>query len=693
MEPLKSMFAPRSLAVIGASRRDGTLGKMFLDAVVAMEYKGHVYPVNPKADEINGLPCFPDIESLPESPDLAVILIARDYVLDVIDQLALKSVKNVVVISAGFRETGPDGADLEKRLLEKLTQHNMRMIGPNSMGLFNTNPEISLNATFSPTRPNPGHVAFISQSGALGVAVLELSKKIGLGFSVFVSTGNKADIGDVEVLEFAAKDPNTSTIIFYQEAIDHPQEFRQALSKIFPHKPVLTLKSGRTQSGERAASSHTGALASDDRLVDAFLRQCGVIRCENLQELLDSAHAFASQPLPTGNKVAVVTNAGGPGILASDALESNGLELPALSEKTVAKLKPFLPAEAGLKNPVDMIASANHDTYRDVCQILEADDNIDALVVIIVKPPVATTALQITRELEPLISKSKKPFLFVIMADTDLDGTSQDIMKIGVPVFAFPHTAARALGNMVKYSHIRQSNTSPPISIRVSGDKTSQKKRQLNFEECAALLSEYDIPVTPNLITSDITEAQNFLARHENVAIKVADEKIIHKSDLGLVQLNISSPDQMQAAFVQISQNLEKHSLSADTPSFLLQKMYPAGVEMILGSSIDPFFGPVIMFGVGGIFVELYQDIVFKVLPVNLHDALAMISEIKAEKLLEGFRGLPKVDKKVLSESIFALGKLIQENTQITEMDINPLLWPAGFDHPVVVDCRITVTD
>jgi acetyltransferase len=691
MEALNQLFAPKSIAVIGASRRDGTLGKMFLDAVVAMNYKGKIYPVNPKADEINGITCYPDVNSVPGTPDLAVILIPKDFVLDALDQLARKEVKHVVVISAGFREVGGEGAKLETALLEKLQKYNMRMIGPNSMGLFNTHPEISLNATFSPTKPLAGHVAFISQSGALGVAVLELSRKIGLGFSIFVSTGNKADIGDVDVLKYAVQDKNTSTIILYQEALDHPHEFRQTLGQIVPQKPVLTLKAGRTHSGERAASSHTGALASDDRLTDAFLKQCGVIRCNTLQELLDTAHAFSTQPLPGGKKVAVVTNAGGPGILASDALEANGLELPSLSSKTINQLKKILPAEAGLSNPVDMIASANHDTYHDVCTILHQDNNIDALFVIIVKPPVATTPLMIARTLKPLIDHSQKPYFFVIMADTDHDGSSHDIKETGVPVFSFPHSAATALGNMVKYVDKLHTFAAPEPGNIIIKETSATSKRQLSFDECAGLLSQYDIPVTPYQITGNDNQARQFLSENKKLVAKIADPEIIHKSDLGLVHLNISEEAQLQNAMQQIKFNAEKHQVSANASQILLQKMYPKGVEMILGANLDALLGPVIMFGTGGVFVELYRDIVFKVLPVSKQDTLDMVEEIKTQKLLDGFRGLPVVDRTTISDILYSFGKLIQENTQIIEMDINPLLWPGGYDHPVVVDCRATI--
>ncbi len=352
MTSLNTLFAPKSVAVVGASRRDGTLGKMFIDALVGMKYTGIIYPINPKADEINGIQCFPNIESVPETPDLAIILLPKEMVFQAVEAIAKKKIKNIVVISAGFKEVGEEGKEREDALVDLIRKNGIRMVGPNSMGIFNTHPDLSLNATFSTNPPIPGHVGFISQSGALGVAVIELSERIGLGFSSFVSTGNKADIGDVEGLQFLSDDNNTKVVILYQESIDNPTALRKVCIEIIPRKPVLTLKAGRTASGLKAASSHTGALASDDKIADAFLQQCGIIRCDTLQELLDSALAFTSQPLPAGNKVAIVTNAGGPGILVSDTLEKNGLVLATLSDKTLSELAKILPPEAGLTNPV-----------------------------------------------------------------------------------------------------------------------------------------------------------------------------------------------------------------------------------------------------------------------------------------------------------------------------------------------------
>ena len=691
---LKNIFAPKSIAVIGASRREGSLGKMFLDAVTAMNFTGQIYPVNPNATEINNIKCYHDIDRLPEVPDMAVILVGKELVLPTIDQLALKKVENVVVISAGFRETGPEGKKREDELLEKLHAYGMRMIGPNSMGLFNTDPAISLNATFSPTPPIPGHVAFISQSGALGVAVLELSKQLGLGFSLFVSMGNKPDLGDVDVLRYACDDANSSVITLYMESIDKTNEFRREVGRIMHKKPILVLKAGSTASGSRAASSHTGALAASDLLTNAFLEQCGVIHCKSLQELLYSALAFSTQPVPKGNRVAVITNAGGPGILASDALENAGLNMPDFSPDSLQKLRTILPDEAAVRNPVDMIASATHDTYRDVCTIVEQDQDVDAMLVIIVKPPVNTTPRAIISELTPLIKQSDKPFYFVVMAESDYDAGLEVFAQSGVPVFPFPETAAMTIGNMVRYKKIRDSfrpvTELPEWQLSAGGEKNI---RQATFEEMAQILSESKIPLAPFKITDNIDEAMAFLEREKKIVIKIANEEVIHKSDLGLVRLNISTRDQLSAAFSDIAIAAEGSLGKGHPAKYLVQKMIPPGIEMILGSNIDKQFGPVIMFGFGGIQVELYRDIVFKVLPLTDADALSMITDLKAAKIFDGFRGSPAIDKSRLADLIKYFAKMIADNPQIIEMDINPLIWPADYDQPVVVDCRMTVTE
>jgi acetyl coenzyme A synthetase (ADP forming)-like protein len=691
MSTLEKMFAPESVAVIGASRRTGTLGKMFLDALVQYEYQGKIFPVNPKADKINNLKCYPDIVSLPQIPDLAVILLPREHVPGIIDTLGANGVKNVVVISAGFRETGEAGRLAEESLLKQIRRFGMRMIGPNSMGLFNTRTGLSLNATFSPTPPIPGHVAFISQSGALGVAVLEIAMKINLGFSLFVSTGNKADIGDTEVLAYAARDANTRVIALYQESIDNTKAFRRVARETVPSKPILVLKAGRTDSGLRAAASHTGALASSDLLTDAFLTQCGILRCGTLEELLYTAYAFSLQPLPAGNRVAVITNAGGPGILASDALERAGMAVGDLAPGTREAIKKMLPPEAGINNPVDMIASATHETYREVYQLLEQDPNVDIMLIIIVKPPVATTPGRIIQAIAPDISASGKPVYFAIMADPGGE-TDPDIFRsTGITVFPYPELAAQVIGNHYRYSRLKR-NVRPEQQDNPVSFEDKYEHRQAEFITIADRLKEYNIPLAPYELIRTPEAGRDFLRKHGSIALKAADAAFIHKSDQGLVHLNISSGKQLREAYNDLKDKCRLISPKSRKPAMLIQAMITGGLELVLGARHDPVFGHTIMFGIGGIFVELYRDVVFRVLPIDLADAQEMIGSLKAGSVLDGFRNFPAVDKPVIMETILNFSHLIQKYPDILEMDLNPLIWSFDQNKPLVVDARMTVT-
>lgn len=694
MDPLEKMFAPRSIAVIGASRREGSLGKMFLDSVVGLQYTGKIFPVNPKADQINNIPCFPDIFSLPEVPELAVILLHKEFVLQSVQELAQKGVRSVIVISAGFKEVGGEGIELEKQLLQLIRANHMRMIGPNCMGLFNTRPEVSLNATFSPTQPLPGQVGFISQSGALGVAVLELSKSIQLGFSIFVSTGNKADVGDADVIKYLGHDDNTKVITLYQESIDQPSDFREACLRIVPDKPVLSLKAGRTASGYRAASSHTGALASDDVITDAFLKQCGIIRCESLQELLYSALAFSRQPLPAGNRIAVITNSGGPAILASDALEKFGLQLAPLKKETIDQLQHILPAEASCINPIDMIASAIHDTYQKVYALVEQDFNVDAIIVIIVKPPVGTSPERIIEELAPIIRSSVKPFFLVLMASTDGQSGPDLYRKYAIPVFSFPETAAQVLGKMWEYKQIKEKIGSLPPGFEHPDKKIlnlSKKTCQASFEEIAKRLNRYQLPLVPYLITTSLADCISFHENHGPIGLKIANPEIIHKSDAGLVLLDLTTPADIQSAYGRIMTRASSLLPAGTNPVILVQKMVSSGVELVLGYKYDPSYGDAIMFGIGGVFVELYKDVVFRVLPLSLQEAGEMVLEIRGSKLLTGYRNKPALNLDDLARIIFDFSRLVAENPDILEMDLNPLIWPYDLSQPVIVDCRMTV--
>jgi acetate---CoA ligase (ADP-forming) len=690
---LEKLFAPKSIAVIGVSRRESSLGKMFLDAMVQLPYTGKIFPVNPKADRINNIPCYPDISSLPEVPELAVVLLSKEIVLQTVEELARKGVQAVMVISAGFKESGAAGIELEKKLLQLVQRYHLRMIGPNCMGLFNTHPGVMLNATFSPAQPIPGHVGFISQSGALGVAMLALARSVQLGFSIFVSTGNKADITDVDVLEYMREDENTRVIILYQESIDHPAAFRTVCSRIVPFKPILSLKAGRTASGNRAASSHAGALAADDILTGIFLNQCGVIRCDTLQELVDAALTFSRQPLPAGNRIAVITNSGGPAILASDAVEKSGLNLAALSRQTFDRLQQLLPAEAACNNPIDMIASAVHDTYKNVYTVVEQDPGVDAIIVIIVKPPTDTTPEKIIESITGVNPSSTKPLLVVLMADLEQQVFCSLNQKYSLPFFNYPEPAVDALSKMWKYRQIKEAYTATAPAVIPQKDQVAVPSRtvQAGFEEIAKRLQQQQLPLVPYIITTDRDRCLQFHKQEGPVAMKIANAEIIHKSDAGLVLLDLADPAAVVRAYEQLTRRAQPLLPGGVQPLLLVQKMIPAGIELVLGYKCDPVYGDVVMFGIGGVWVELYKDITFRILPASAAEIRSMIREIKGFKLLSGFRQSSPFDLDRLTELIMQFTRLVTENTDIVEMDLNPLIWPYHAAHPVIVDGRMTL--
>ena len=693
MKSLRTLFAPRSIAVIGASRKEGSLGKMFVDAIVKMNYRGKTYPINPKADLINNITCYPDISSVPEVPDLAIILLPKEKVLEAVEAVAKKEIKNIVVISAGFKEVGEEGETRENELLKLVRKNNMRMIGPNSMGLFNTQSDLLLNATFSPTTPIPGHVGFISQSGALGVAVLELSQKLGLGFSSFVSTGNKADIGDVDCLRFLAEDENTKVIMLYQEGIDDPPAFRNICQEIIADKPVLTVKAGRTRSGLKAASSHTGALASDDIITDAFLKQCGVLRCQTLQEMLESALVLNSQPIPSGGKVGVITNAGGPGILVSDALEKYDLDLAVLSEQTRTSLAKILPAEAGLNNPVDMIASATHETYREVARIVEMDMEVDSILVIIVKPPVNTTPKLILSEMKSLIKQSEKPFIFTVMADENAESGHDLFREDNIPVFSYPETTARALGNLVRYADIKKGHRQTTHTSFDTFSMRNGTKKQAPVKEILSMLENYQIQFCEYSLVKTVDQAIDFYMKSGPIALKIANEEIIHKSDEGLVKLDLSTSEEVKNAYNNIVTRAKLIIPKSADALLLAQKMIPKGIELILGAKQDPLFGFVMMFGIGGVLVELYKDVVFRVPPLDEATIEEMIDELKGKKILSGFRNFPVINKQSLIQMIMNFSELVLNQENIVEFDLNPIIFSPEDHNLYVVDARCTIVN
>jgi acetyltransferase len=691
---LQSLFSPKSITVIGASGKEGSLGKMFMDALTGMSYQGDIYPVNPITEFINGLTCFRNIQSLPIIPDLAVILLPKDLVPLAVNELAEKGVRTVIVISAGFREVGPEGLVREENLLSLIRQAGMRMLGPNCMGVFNTASDVSLNATFSPSPPRPGNVGFISQSGALGVAVLDLSKSRGLGFSCFVSTGNKADISEAECLHYLAADINTKSILLYQESLENPHELRKTCMQIVSEKPVLTLKAGRTQGGLKAASSHTGALASDDLLIDAFLKQCGIIRCDSLNELLDAALAFESNHVLSGKRIAIITNAGGPGILASDALEKLGFKIADLTEETTQALRILLPPEASVNNPVDMIASADHVTYREVCNLLERDPQVDVVLIIVVKPPVKTTCERIIYELKPLLEKTEKYFACSLMTTEDKNNGREILTALKVPAYSTPEAAAQALGALLRYKKIKEHFTDYTVNLNKEFrhiQLAGEIKRQAKPDAILPLLFNYQLQPCDYILTRDKSEVLQFQKRKESIVLKIANEEILHKSDFGLVKTGLRFKEEISAAFDEITTKAISLLPVGTSPIIMVQEMIESGLEFVLGAKRESHFGNVIMFGIGGVFIEVYRDVAFRILPIDLTDAYQMIGELKGKKILEGFRQYPMINHDLLAQMIFNFAQLIADHPEIIEMDLNPIIWSEKYKKPIIVDSRCTL--
>ncbi len=697
MHRLDKILRPRSIVLIGVSRKEGSLGKKFLDAVLRMKFNGEIFIINPKADQIEGIPCFASLNDLPKTPDLAVVLLPYQFVLDTLKELGEANIHHVIVVSSGFKEIGGEGVKREEELVRIAQKYNMALVGPNCMGIFNTDPKVRFNGTFSPTLPNPGHVAYVSQSGALGVAIMELAANTDLGFSVFVSTGNKAVISEHDVLQFLKNDTNTNVITLYLESIDHPPAFMEACKSIVTKKPILAVKAGKTDSGQKAASSHTGALANPEYIVNGFLKQAGVIRCETLQEMFDLARALSVQHLPKGPNVAVVTNAGGPGILASDALEAAGLKLATFQPSTVKKLKDILPEEAACTNPVDMIASANHDTYHDVLEVVLEDPNVDSVVLIIVKPPVDTTPKMIAERLEAVVSNCAKTIIPVLMAQHDTNAGLEVFSRLHLPVFAYPETAVNVLGQMWKYHQMQQRFFKAKATTRPATMHFDQLKKnpgqQVPLQDLLSLLEEYKIPVVESLVTDSWAELAAFFEHHSPVVLKIANEQIIHKTDQGLVRLNVQSLEELKTVFAQMSQRAAQILPQGVAPLFLIQKQMNAGLELVLGGKRDPLFGPVLMVGLGGIFVEVLKDVTFRIAPVNVYEAQEMLTELRSQRLLQGFRNIPPLDEFRFGKLIHYFSLLLAEHPEIAEIDLNPLIWGAGQEWPVVVDWRATFAE
>ncbi len=702
MRTLEPLLRPRSVAVIGASRRRDSIGGAILHNLIEEGFQGPVYPVNPNATHVQSIPAYPSIADVPGHVDLGIIVIPAEHVLEAATACGEKGVHALIVISAGFKETGEEGLKRERALVGIARRYDMRLIGPNCLGIVNTDPGISINATFAPVSPPAGRVAFSSQSGALGLAILDYARRLNLGISQFVSVGNKAEVSGNDLIEYWEHDPGTDLILLYLESFGNPRKFTQLARRVSRTKPIIAVKSGRTPGGSRAATSHTGALAGSDAAVNALFRQSGVIRTDTIEELFDTAMLLGSQPVPTGPGVAILTNAGGPGIMAADACESAGLTLAKLEPKTVKGLKSFLPAAASVRNPVDMIASADAPSYERSLRLLAEDKNVDSVIVIFV-PPLVTGAEEVARAILAGAAGSKKPVLSCFMGSHGVPESLRSLQEGHIPSFAFPEAAARTLARAVSYGVWRAK---PPGTVPAIPDVSTERAREavakalggakpgesrwMTSDRMEELLRAYGIRTSGARTASNRGEAA-VVAKSIGfpVAMKVRSPDILHKTDVQGVKLDLRSEEDAARAFDEIRSALARANPSARFEGVTVERMIVGGVETIVGMTRDPSFGPVVLFGLGGVAVELLHDVSLRVAPLTDRDAEEMVHEIRGFPLLDGYRGAPKANVASLVDLIHRVSLLACDHEEVAELDLNPVVVFPGEAPCVAVDARV----
>jgi acetyl coenzyme A synthetase (ADP forming)-like protein len=711
---LDAIFRPRSIAVIGASRHRGTIGGEIFHNLLEFGFTGPVIPIHPKAGAIQGVRAYPTIRDVPDPVDLAVVVVPAAQVETVLEACGRKGVSAAVVISAGFKEIGAEGQERERRLVEIARRHGMRLVGPNCLGVLNTEGGVRMNATFAPTIPGPGAVAFSSQSGALGLAILDLAAKLGIGFSQFVSVGNKAEVSGNDLLEFWEKDPGTRLILLYLESFGNPRRFLELARRVGRVKPIVAVKSGRTLAGIRAASSHTGSLAGPDTAVSALCTQAGVIRTDTMEELFDVAMLLANQPLPRGPRVGIVTNAGGPGIMASDACETHGLEVTPLSERTCTALRDFLPLEASVRNPVDMIASATAESFEQAVRLVANDPNVDAVLALYV-PPMVTRPLDVARaivrggEAAQADARARglepKPLLSCFMGSHGVHEGLRSLQEGHIPSYAFPESAAIALSHAVRHARWRET---PEGVVPLFADVDRRAARRvieaarahlvpgesgwLEPDQTRALLSAYGIATPITVLATGVDEAvEGAEAVGYPVAVKLVSPTLTHKSDVGGVLLDLRDAAEVRWAFHEIRRRLERSRSDAGMTGVIVQPMVTTGTEAVIGMTRDPVFGPLVMFGLGGVQVEVMRDVVFRIHPLTDRDASDMVRGIRGVKLLQGYRGAPRSDMAALEEALLRVSQLAGDHPEVVEMDLNPLRVHGLGEGCEVLDARVAV--
>lgn len=695
---LESLFEPRTVAVIGASREPGKVGHEVVANLKNGGFTGQVVPINPKADSVLGFKCYADLKSYGQPVDLAVVVVPARFVKDAVQQAIDARVKSVVVITAGFKEVDAHGAALENEIALLCRKHGVRLMGPNCIGLINTGNR--MNATFAPQMPPPGKISVISQSGALCVAILDMALHRNMGLAKVVSFGNKADLNEVDLLPALAEDAQTGVIVGYLESITEGDEFLHVAEQAAGVKPVVILKVGVTQAGAKAASSHTGSLAGADMAYGAAFKRSGVIRAENFESLFDYALGFAMQPLPAGERVAIITNAGGPGIMATDAAEQNGLKMITPAEQTQAKLRASLPVTAAVGNPVDVIGDADPDRYARAFEILQDDPNVDAIVVV-VTPQNMTKPLELAERLAKA-HHGKKPVLAAFLGGKEMVAAHARLMELNIPNYPSPERAVGALRAMCDYAAWR--NRPPRVVARFPVNRRRVERviawhgrmgiRQIGEVEAKEILRAYDFNILPGGLAESAQQAVEIAERIGfPVVLKISSPDIIHKSDFGGVRINLANAEQVRDAFDLMMLRVHRRAPKARIRGGYVEKMGARGREVILGMTRDPQFGPMLMFGLGGIFVEVMKDVTFYLAPITAEEAMQMLKNTRSYTLLQGARGQAPVDMEAIAVSLQRISQLVTDYPQITELDINPFIVGEVGMSAYVADARFTLKE
>ncbi|MBU1170545.1 MAG: acetate--CoA ligase family protein [Proteobacteria bacterium] len=703
MEGLDFIFAPKSIALVGASSTKGKVGHDIFANVIFGGYQGTIYPVNPKAQAIMGVKCYPSLLSIPDPVDLAMVILPPKLALQAAHDCVKKGVKGMVIISAGFKEVGGEGLEIENQIKAVCKEAGIRIVGPNCLGVINPASDVSLNASFSSRMPNSGNISFISQSGALCTAVLDFAADRGFGFSKFISIGNKADVDELDLLKYYHADPKTHVIMIYMEELTRRgKEFIDVAKNITSGEnptPILVIKSGSSVAGAAAAASHTGSLAGSDAAYNAIFSEGGIIRCESVNQLFDFALAFSARKIPTGNRIAIITNAGGPGIIATDMTEHSGLKLAKFSEETVEELKRHLPPTANFHNPVDVIGDAARDRYENALATVISDSNVDG-VLIILTPQSMTDAIGTAQAIVQIFKTTQKPIACAFMGVVDVSEGVKILNKNHVPVYDFPENAASALGALNTANRWLNRKRLPDYKTEFDVERARTMIQDfidrdflvLGEVEGAELLKCYGFKTLEMKIATSGEEAAGFAeAIGFPVVMKIVSPDILHKSDAKGVKVGIRDRKEAENAFAEIIDNAKAYKESAVIKGVLIQKMASPGDEVILGMNRDIMFGPMVMFGLGGIFVELFKDVIFRIAPFGRNVARRMIKSIKAYPLLTGFRGKPVADIEIIERNLVALSQMVDNHPEIKELDINPLLVHKKGEGATVADVIITL--